>query len=212
MRCRKCSRRRCCSRRISSTGSMSHACERPGSWRRTTFAIRFRSAMTCSAARIGRRSLPRRSPSAAGKRGQFPFLRDAHGRPLKRNFVHVDDLVDAILAALDNPATRGKLYNIAMDEPVDYAAVAAHLKATHGLESIDIPSAYHSNWLDNTRAKLDLNWRPALRSRQAHRRRLDLQARPRRSAEGLVSRLTGDAQSSQFPVSSLRLCLIEAQH
>ena len=53
------------------------------------------------------------------KEGTIPLLRDAHGRPLKRNFVHVDDLVDAILAALDNPATRGKLYNIAMDEPVD---------------------------------------------------------------------------------------------
>jgi UDP-glucose 4-epimerase len=47
-----------------------------------------------------------------------------------------------------------------MDEPVDTAAVAAHLKTTQGLGSIDIPSAYHSNWLDNTRAKLDLNWRP----------------------------------------------------
>ena len=35
-----------------------------------------------------------------------------------------------------------------MDEPVDTAAVAAHLKATQGLGSIDIPSAYHSNWLD----------------------------------------------------------------
>jgi UDP-glucose 4-epimerase len=41
-----------------------------------------------------------------------------------------------------------------MDEPVDTAAVAAHLKATRGLGSIDIPSAYHSTWLDNTRAKL----------------------------------------------------------
>ena len=38
-----------------------------------------------------------------------------------------------------------------MDKPVDTAAVAAHLKATQGLGSIDIPSAYHSNWLDNTR-------------------------------------------------------------
>ena len=47
-----------------------------------------------------------------------------------------------------------------MDESVDTPAVAAHLKATQGLGSIDIPSAYHSNWLDNTRAKLDLNWRP----------------------------------------------------
>ena len=40
-----------------------------------------------------------------------------------------------------------------MDEPVDTAAVAAHLKATQGLGSIDVPSAYHSTWLD-------LNWRP----------------------------------------------------
>ena len=39
------------------------------------------------------------------KEGTVPLLRDAYGRPLKRNFVHVDDLVDAILAALDNPAT-----------------------------------------------------------------------------------------------------------
>jgi UDP-glucose 4-epimerase len=94
------------------------------------------------------------------REGTIPLLRDAYGRPLKRNFVHVDDLVAAIIAALDNPATKGKLYNIAMDEPVDYAEVSAHLKATRGLGSIDIPSAYHSNWLDNSRAKFDLGWRP----------------------------------------------------
>ena len=153
------------------------------------FRYFFRSAMTCSAARTGRRSCPRRSPSAAGSKGPFPCCATRTGRPLKRNFVHVDDLVDAILAALDNPATKGKLYNIAMDEPVDYAAVAAHLKATRGLGSIDIPSAYHSNWLDNTRAKLDLNWRPRYRPGLAHRRRVGLQTRPRRSTKGLVSGL-----------------------
>jgi UDP-glucose 4-epimerase len=47
-----------------------------------------------------------------------------------------------------------------MDGPVDTSAVAAHLKATQGLGSIDIPSAYHPNWLDNARARFDLNWRP----------------------------------------------------
>jgi UDP-glucose 4-epimerase len=47
-----------------------------------------------------------------------------------------------------------------MGGPVDTAAVAAHLKATRGLGSIDVPSAYHSTWLDNARAKFDLNWRP----------------------------------------------------
>ena len=94
------------------------------------------------------------------KQGTVPLLRDAGGRPLKRNFVHVDDLVDAILAALGNPATKGKLYNVCMDEPVDYGAVASYLKATQGLDSIDIPSGYHSNWMDNSRAKFDLGWRP----------------------------------------------------
>jgi UDP-glucose 4-epimerase len=44
-----------------------------------------------------------------------PLLRDGRGNPLKRNFVHVEDLVAAILAALDNPLTGNKLYNICMD-------------------------------------------------------------------------------------------------
>jgi nucleoside-diphosphate-sugar epimerase len=39
--------------------------------------------------------------------------------------------------------------------------VAAYLKATRGLPSIDIPSGYHSTWLDNSRARLELGWRPA---------------------------------------------------
>ena len=66
----------------------------------------------------------------------------------------------AILAALDNPLARNKLYNICMDEPVDYGAVAAYLKETRGLDYLDIPSNYHSNWMDNSRAKFELEWRP----------------------------------------------------
>ena len=48
-----------------------------------------------------------------------------------------------------------------MDEPVDYGDVAAHLLKTRGLGSIDIPSAYHSTWMDNSKAKFRLGWRPA---------------------------------------------------
>ncbi len=94
------------------------------------------------------------------REGTVPLLRDAHGRPLKRNFVHAGDLVEAILAALDNPVTKGKLYNVCMDEPVDYQDVADYLKKTRGLGSIDIPSAFHSNWMDNSKAKFELAWRP----------------------------------------------------
>jgi UDP-glucose 4-epimerase len=93
-------------------------------------------------------------------KGTVPLLRDARGNPLKRNFVHVEDLVAAILAALDNPLTGNKLYNICMDEPVDYGAVAAYLKETRGLDYLDIPSNYRSNWMDNSRAKFELEWRP----------------------------------------------------
>ena len=47
-----------------------------------------------------------------------------------------------------------------MDEPVDYGAVANHLNKTKGLASIAIPSAYHSTWLDNSKAKFELGWHP----------------------------------------------------
>jgi UDP-glucose 4-epimerase len=94
------------------------------------------------------------------KNGTVPLLRDADGQPLKRNFVHVDDLVSAILAAVDNPRAERQLFNICMDRPVDYGEVAGYLKRTRGLDSIDIPSQYHSNWMDNSKAKYLLGWEP----------------------------------------------------
>ena len=92
--------------------------------------------------------------------GTIPVLHDADGTPLKRNFVHLDDLTAALLLALDNPVTHGRVYNISMNEPVDYGELATHLKATRDLDSIDIPSQFHSTWLDNSRAKFELGWRP----------------------------------------------------
>ncbi|QRM56074.1 NAD(P)-dependent oxidoreductase [Sinorhizobium sp. BG8] len=103
-------------------------------------------------------------PEADAKRyardGTVPLLRDADGRPLKRNFVHVDDLVSAMLAALDNPRTTGELFNICMDRPVDYGEVVAYLASTRGLGSVDIASRFHSNWMDNSKAKYFLDWQP----------------------------------------------------
>jgi UDP-glucose 4-epimerase len=94
------------------------------------------------------------------QRGTVPLLKDADGRPLKRNFVHVDDLVSAILAAIDNPGARRQLFNICMDRPVDYGELADHLARTRGLDSIEIPSGFHSNWMDNSKAKYLLDWQP----------------------------------------------------
>ena len=70
-------------------------------------------------------------------------------------------VVAAILLALTEPRAARRLYNVAMDEPVDYGVVADHLARTRGLGSIDIPSGLHSTWLDNARAKFELGWRPA---------------------------------------------------
>lgn len=104
--------------------------------------------------------VPEADAKRYAKEGTVPLLRDADGEPLKRNFVHVDDLVSAILAAIDNPKAKRQLFNICMDRPVDYGEVAAYLARTRGIDSIDIPSQFHSNWMDNSKARYLLDWQP----------------------------------------------------
>lgn len=89
-----------------------------------------------------------------------PVMLDPDGVPVKRNFVHVDDLVSAILLAIDHPRAEQQLFNVCMDEPVDYGALARYLKQTRGLPSVDVETNYRSTWLDNTKAKHLLDWRP----------------------------------------------------
>ena len=92
--------------------------------------------------------------------GAVPVMLDPQGAPVKRNFVHVDDLVDAILLAVDNQRARHQTLNICMNEPVDYGELGAYLAATRGLPLVDVPTPYHSTWLDNAKAKFLLDWRP----------------------------------------------------
>lgn len=89
-----------------------------------------------------------------------PQLIAADGRPLKRNFIHVDDLVAAMLCAIDHPVARQQLFNIAMTEPVDYGVVAEHLQGTRGMKPARIETPLHSNLLDNAKARLQLGWTP----------------------------------------------------
>lgn len=94
------------------------------------------------------------------KSGAVPLMLDADGHPVKRNFVHVSDLAEAILKALDHPRARHQTFNICMDEPVDYQQVADYLRQTRGLPCVEIKTPYHSTWLDNAKAKFLLGWRP----------------------------------------------------
>lgn len=91
----------------------------------------------------------------------IPVMLDPNGKPVKRNFVHVDDLVSAVLLALDNPRARQQTFNICMDEPMDYGEVARYLAETRGLPSVEVMTPYYSTWLDNAKARFLLDWRPA---------------------------------------------------
>jgi UDP-glucose 4-epimerase len=92
--------------------------------------------------------------------GTVPIMLDPDEKPVKRNFVHVDDLASAILRAIDHPKARQQTFNICMDEPVDYGKLADYLNAHYQLPSVGVPTAFHSTWLDNTKAKFLLGWQP----------------------------------------------------
>jgi nucleoside-diphosphate-sugar epimerase len=94
------------------------------------------------------------------KTGAVPVMLDPDSRPVKRNFVHVEDLVSAILLAIDAPQARQQTFNACMDEPVDYRAVADYLAETRGLPGVEIRTPFHSTWLDNAKARFLLGWRP----------------------------------------------------
>lgn len=92
--------------------------------------------------------------------GAVPVMLDPDAVPVKRNFVHVDDLVSALLLVIDHPKARQQLFNICMDEPVDYGEMGKYLNETRGLPTVEIRTQYHSTWLDNSKAKFLLGWRP----------------------------------------------------
>jgi nucleoside-diphosphate-sugar epimerase len=94
------------------------------------------------------------------KKGTVPVMLDADGQPIKRNFVHVEDLASAILQAINHPKARQQTFNVCMNEPVDYGALGAYLTESRGLPTVAVRTPYHSTWLDNTKAKFLLGWRP----------------------------------------------------
>ena len=147
------------------------ACARPGSWRRTTSATRCPSATTCSAARTGRRWSPpeiaarcradghraaaarrRRPPAQAQLR---PRRRPRRGHPGSRSTIR---------------APRRRLYNIGMDEPVDYGALADYLNATRGLAVHRHPQPLPLDLARQHQGQARARLAPALRPRPASSR------------------------------------------
>ena len=50
--------------------------------------------------------------------------------------------------------------NVCMDEPVDYVRLGDYLQRSRGCPVVPIRDRYHSTWLDNSKAKFLLRWRP----------------------------------------------------
>jgi UDP-glucose 4-epimerase len=96
------------------------------------------------------------------KSGAVPLMLDPKGAPVQRNFVHVSDLVDAILLSLEHPKAHQQTFNICMNEPVDYQRVAEYLKETRGISSVEVETPFWSTWLDNSKARFLLGWRPVV--------------------------------------------------
>ena len=107
-----------------------------------------------------------------------PVMLDPDGRPVKRNFVHVDDLIEAILLSLDNPAARRQTFNVCMNEPVDYGELGSYLAETRGLPTVPVRTPYRSTWPDNAKARFLLGWQPRYDLRRMTDAAWDYQRRP----------------------------------
>ena len=64
----------------------------------------------------------------------------------------------AALGALQDPTVGKREEQVFLGR--DYGELGAYLKKTRGLPSVEIRTPYRSTWLDNSKAKFLLGWRP----------------------------------------------------
>jgi nucleoside-diphosphate-sugar epimerase len=92
---------------------------------------------------------------------RIPVLTDAHGAPLHRHIVHVDDVMQAFSKMLGNPSALGQTFNIAGPSAFDYRVAADYLSAKLGVPTIELRCPdYHSFEVNITRARTILGYAP----------------------------------------------------
>jgi UDP-glucose 4-epimerase len=92
---------------------------------------------------------------------RIPVLTDAHGTPLRRHIVHVDDVMQAFAKMLGNPSAQGQTFNIAGPSAFDYRVAADYLSAKLGVPTIELRCPdYHSFEVNITRARSVLGYAP----------------------------------------------------
>jgi UDP-glucose 4-epimerase len=83
-----------------------------------------------------------------------------------RDFIYIDDVVRAWLAAWENPASYGNIYNMASGTKTTVADLLAALKNAAGYPDFPVicedntPGDQHGVVGDNARVSRDLHWRP----------------------------------------------------
>ena len=157
-RCRRCSRRSCSSSITSNTISTGAACGPRGSWKRT-IAISFSFDGDVFGGPQWRDLVGAEKADEYVATGAVPVMLDPEGFPVKRNFVHVDDLVSAILLAIDHPKAPADLQHLHERARRLRSILCASGRITRFAYGPDC-TPYHSTWLDNTKARFLLGWRP----------------------------------------------------
>ncbi|MEO5758644.1 MAG: NAD(P)-dependent oxidoreductase [Mesorhizobium sp.] len=89
-----------------------------------------------------------------------PLALAIDGKPLRRNIIAVDDVVDAVQAALTVQPAGCETFNIAMNEPFDYGKAASYIGRRFGKRAVEIATPYHSIAIDNSKARDRLGWTP----------------------------------------------------
>jgi len=98
----------------------------------------------------------------AGRPSRLP-----HARRSRRQYVHVDDVVDAIVAGLDADRLPRRAYNIGPGRQHALGEVADAVRGVLGPHEVEFddasdPPEYRCGTLDVTAAARDLGWRPKI--------------------------------------------------
>ena len=92
---------------------------------------------------------------------RIPILVNNEGVPYRRHIVHIDDVVQAWMLALDNPAAVGHTFHIAAPSAFSYDQAACYLSKKNGVPTTELYApGYHSFEIDINRARSVLGYHP----------------------------------------------------
>ena len=107
-----------------------------------------------------------------------------------RDFIYIDDVVDAWVMAIDKPVTFGKTYNLATGKKTFVHQLINKEIKTFNLDPMTYPVKYEGTtpsdqfglYADVSKIQLDLNWHPKTNLKTGLARMADWAAKKKNSA------------------------------